>query len=126
MEEHPATDALRARSPELLVSGLGETLTEGEREWAKDVRELLVALAPFHDCARRLGLDAADVFRQAAELGPPELRETVIEFGRRTDISPAAFAFAVEDAPGGPRYRSTLWPYGESPEEYFGRLGWLD
>jgi hypothetical protein len=126
MEKHPATDALRARSPELLVSGLVETLTEGEREWAKDVRDLLVALAPFHDCARRLGLDAADVFQQAAELGPPDLRETVIEFGRRTDISPAAFAFAVEDAPGGPRYRSTLWPYDESPEEYFGRLGWLD
>lgn len=126
MEEHPATDALRARSPELLVSGLVETLTEGERDGQRTFATCSSRSRHFHDCARRLGLDAADVFRQAAELGPPELRETVIEFGRRTDISPAAFAFAVEDAPGGPRYRSTLWPYDESPEEYFGRLGWLD
>lgn len=126
MYEHPATAALRARSPELLLSRLVEALIEGERQWAKDIRDLLVALAPFHDCARRIGGDAAEIFRQAAELGPPDLRETVIEFGRRTDISPDAFGFAVEDEPGGPRYRSTLWPYDESPEDYFGRLGWLD
>jgi hypothetical protein len=30
-------------------------LIAGEDEWEKDWRDLLVGLAPYHDCARRLG-----------------------------------------------------------------------
>jgi hypothetical protein len=126
VQEHPATAALRARSPAELHRGLVESLVEGEQEWLKDERDLIVALAPFHDCARRLGLDPATVFDDAAAAAPAALRDTVTTFGRRGDVTPAAFGFVLDHASEGPRYRSTVWPWDESPEDYFRRHGLLD
>jgi hypothetical protein len=37
----------------------------------------------------------------------------VEEFGRRTDVTPQAFGFRVEDTPEGPRYRSDAPPVEE-------------
>ena len=45
MDEHPATEPLRTRSPELLRSRLVDVLIEGEEEWLKDWRDLLVSIA---------------------------------------------------------------------------------
>jgi hypothetical protein len=56
------TRALRARAPEVLRAGLLRVLVEGEDEWVKDWRDLLIGLAPYHDCARRLGLDPVVLF----------------------------------------------------------------
>ena len=63
MSEHPASDGLRARSPDLLCEVLSWDLRGGEADWLKGSREVMVALAPYQDCARRLGLDAAAIFR---------------------------------------------------------------
>jgi hypothetical protein len=93
--EDELTRALREQKPELLSLGLERLLAEGEKDWIEDSRDLLVALAPYHDCARRLGLDRTGLFDQAAEKGPATLRETVREFGRRRDVTPEAFGFAV-------------------------------
>jgi hypothetical protein len=103
--EHPATGPLRSGSAEAFRTALVGALVEGEHEWVRDFRDLLMALAPFHDCARKLGLDAAAEFRAAAAEGPASLRDVVAEFGARHDITPAAFAFTVVDEPGGPAYR---------------------
>jgi hypothetical protein len=100
--------ALRERDDAVLLLSLQRTIVEGEQEWVKDWRDLLVALAPYHDCARRLGLDPSELFDQAAAEGPEILRDTVREFGRRRDVTPEAFGFAIEDEPGGPRYVSKL------------------
>jgi hypothetical protein len=100
--------ALRERDEELLLLGLQRVLVECEQEWVKDWRDLLIALAPYHDCARRLGRDPTVLFDQAAAEGPEILRDTVREFGRRRDVTPEAFGFAIEDDPGGPRYVSRL------------------
>src|SRR3954467_5791402 len=108
MSEDGATEALRTRSPDALLAGLHRLLTEHEQTWLLDWRDLLVALAPYHDCARRLGLDPATVFDTAATAGPPSLADHVRTFGRRTDITPRAFAFTVVDTPDGPAYRATL------------------
>jgi hypothetical protein len=103
--DHPATQALRSRSPETLHEVLVTDLVDGEQEWVKDWRDLLMVLAPFHHCARELGLDSAAVFREAAEEGPASLRDVVIEFGRRTDITPSEWRFRVVSEEQGPAYR---------------------
>jgi hypothetical protein len=104
-----ATRALREDDPELLRAGLVRLIVQRQEEWGRDSRDLLLALAPYHDCARRLGLDPAAVFDEAAGQAPVTLREIVRDFGRRQDVTPGAFGFYVEDAPGGPRYRFA-WP----------------
>lgn len=98
------TRALRGQSAEALCEGLQRLLVEGEEEWLKDWRDFLVALAPYHDCASRLGLDPAVLFSEVAEAGPPALKEVVREFGVRRDITPQEWGFAVADRPDGPRY----------------------
>jgi len=73
MLDRVATDALRSRSPEKLEASIRDLLSgldnAGLRE---DSRDLMVALAPLHDCARRIGLDPAAVFDAAAEGASPE------------------------------------------------------
>jgi hypothetical protein len=54
--------------------------------------------------------DVAGVFRRAAAAGPASLRALVEEFGQRTDVTPQAFGFRVEDALEGPRCRSEAPP----------------
>jgi hypothetical protein len=100
------TQLLRTGDPSLVEADLVDLLVTGEEEWVKDDRDLMMALAPCHDCARRLGADVAALFRRAAAAGPASLRDCVEEFGRRTDVTPQAFGFRVEETPEGPRYRS--------------------
>jgi hypothetical protein len=63
MFEHPASGARRARLSDLVRDSLRSGLLGGEANWLRDSRDLMVALARYHDCARRLGLDAAATFR---------------------------------------------------------------
>jgi hypothetical protein len=119
------TQLLRTGDPSLVEADLVDLLVTGEEEWLKDDRDLMMALAPHHDCARRLGADVPALFRRAAAAGPASLRELVEEFGRRTDVSPQAFGFSVEDTPDGPRYRRE-GPSGEEIVERLRRAGILD
>jgi hypothetical protein len=107
MREHPASEALRARSAELLHERLVSDLVDGEQQWLQDPRDLMVALAPFHDCAQRLGLDPTIAFREAAENGPESLRDVVTAFGERRDVTPVAFGYVVAEGPKGPSYQRT-------------------
>ena len=47
------TRLLRTGDPGLVEADLVELLVTGEAEWLKDERDLMMALAPHHDCARR-------------------------------------------------------------------------
>ena len=105
MYEHPASGSLRNRSPEELHELLLTDLVEGEQEWLKDSRDLMMVLAPYHHCAQQLGLDVAATFRAVAHEGPDSLRAEVTAFGERRDVRPQAFGFEVVDAPGGPSYQ---------------------
>jgi hypothetical protein len=120
------TRLLRAGDPSLVEADLVDLLVSGEEEWLKDDRDLMMALAPHHDCARRLGADVPALFGRAAAAGPASLRELVEGFGRRTDVTPQAFGFCVEDTPEGPRYRSTPLPSVEETREQLRRAGILD
>lgn len=98
----------------MLRAGLLQMLGAGRSRWSTDVHDLHVALAPYFDCALRLGLDPVALFDQAAETGPPELREEVRAFARRDDVTPAAFGYSVVESPTGPRYEL-------ASEDYVGR-----
>jgi hypothetical protein len=89
----------------LLHERLISDLLDGEQEWLRDHRDLMAVLAPFHDCARRLGLDVAVAFREAAEGGPESLREVVTAFGERHDATPGAFGYVLVEGPKGPSYQ---------------------
>jgi hypothetical protein len=119
------TRAVRERRPELVREELVAMLIAGEGEWLRDERDLMVALAPFHHCAAQLQLDVPAVFDAAASAGPAALRSTVMEFGRRTDVTPEAFGFVVEWVEDGPRY-SRAGPSGAETIEHLRRAGVLD
>ena len=116
------TRALRAGSPEILLEGLRDEVAGGDRG---DARDLMLALAPYHDCARRLGLDVPALFAEAARSAPEAARDTIVEFGRRTDITPQGFAYVVEETPEGPRYKYEMPPIPSVDEtrEMLRRMG---
>ena len=103
MDDTP-TRALRARSKDVLAAGLAELLRDGEDQWVVAQRDLMIVLAPYHDCAMRLGLDPTKFFEEVADAGPKSLQEAVASFGHRDDITPNAFGFAVVEDAEGPRY----------------------
>ena len=105
MDEHPASRPLRSGSSEELQRAIVADFVEGEPDWVKDSRDLMIVLAPFHDCAQRLGLDVVATFRAAADEGPDSLRSVVAQFGERRDVTPAAFGYSVVEDPDGPSYR---------------------
>jgi hypothetical protein len=119
------TRILREGTVESLEADLVSLLIEGESEWVKDDRDLMMTLAPHHDCGSRLGADVPAMFRRAAGAGPPALRPVVESFGKRTDISPDAWGFEVVQTPEGPLYRRT-GPSGEETVEQLRRAGILD
>ena len=119
------TELLHTDDPGLVEAALVELLVTGEEEWVKDDRDLMMALAPHHDCARRLGADVAALFRRAAAAGPASLRELVEEFGRREDVTPRAFGFCVEETPEGLRYRWASSAVGDIVEQLH-RAGIVD
>jgi hypothetical protein len=105
-----STRVIRSGSAQVLKDELRQLLVEGESTWVLDRRDLLIALAPLHDCAKRLGLDPTTVFNEAATDGPPTLAEQVKRFGARKDITLAAFGYRLDEkASGGPAYRFA-WP----------------
>jgi hypothetical protein len=107
MIDEPPTEALRLRSPDALRGALLSLLREGEQDWLKDDRDLMVAMAPYHDCAVRLGLDPGGLFDDVAREAPQALANTVRAFGQRTDITQSAFGFTLTTSQGGIAYE---WP----------------
>lgn len=99
------TRALREGSPGLLREGLVQLLRGYGRQSPTDGRDLAWSLAPYHDCALRLGLDPIALFGEVAAAAPPGLQDDVRAFGHRPATSPESFAgFALVDAPDGPTY----------------------
>jgi hypothetical protein len=103
----PPTEALRLQSADVLRDGLLRLLVTGEEHWLKDWRDLLLAMAPYHDCATRIGLDPARFFDELSREAPPTLAGTVRTFGQRRDITPSAFGFTVTTLREGLTYE---WP----------------
>jgi hypothetical protein len=91
-----------------LTAELLDLLLAAEDEWLANPRDMMRVLAPYHDCAWRLGADPARVFDTVASGAPASLRDMVRVFGRRDDITPESFGFAVVETADGPEYVQTL------------------
>ena len=105
------SDALQSRSPERLRAQLDEVLAGDTR----DDRDVMVAMAPILHCARQLGVDAEELFDQAAAAGPEHVADLVRGFARRTDVTPGAFGFYfIRSGPDSPRYEFD----GVDPDEF--------
>lgn len=102
------TRVARSGNPGALIAELIDLLVEHEDAWRANVRDLMAGLAPYHDVARRLDVDAGDIFETAASGGPAALADLVRAFGHRDDIRPDRFGFAVTETIDGPEYFSTL------------------
>jgi|SRR5215211_2372888 len=98
--------ALRDRSPDHLRAGLTAVLAramtdEGEiRDW----RDLVMDLAPYHDCSRRIGIDPRVLFEWIARKVPAEVAGPVRALGKRDALDPVEFGFALVEEEDGPRY----------------------
>ena len=97
-----ATAALRTGSVSLLKEGLIRFLRACDP--VHDHRDVMVGLAPLHDCARRIGADPDALFQAAAHEVGGEAAEIASTFGRRSDITPRAFDYHLETSSAGPEY----------------------
>ena len=85
-------------------------LRESLLRWARtiggrDPRDEMLSMAPFHHCAKQLGLEPAQLFADVASELPPKSAEFVREFGARKDIRPSSFGFELQKkGPDGPFY----------------------
>lgn len=102
------TRIARTGHPGVLTSDLLELLLTREHEFLQDPRELMLTLAPYHHLARWLGEDAGELFDTVAAGAPATLRDAVRTFGRRDDIEPEKFGFAIVETADGPEYFRTL------------------
>ena len=106
---------LRRQSIELLRDELARYLAGAEREIEIDWRDVLVNLAPYHDCAVRLGADAVEIFDSASADLPDATRELAMTFARREDISLPSFGWTLTELSDGPCYEPadrTSWLRG--------------
>jgi hypothetical protein len=92
----------------VLTSQLLDLLLANEQEFLRDPRDLMLTLAPYHHLARWLGEDPGELFDIVAAGAPATLRDAVRTFGRRDDIEPEKFGFAVVETAEGPEYIQTL------------------
>jgi hypothetical protein len=98
-----ATRSLRAEWKDLLRTGIVDYVLASSP--VSDWRDVLLGLAPLHDCALRLGADPAVVFADAADDLPADVAELARTFGKRSDVTSRAFGFEVVNEPDGPIYR---------------------
>jgi hypothetical protein len=94
-----ATLAVRERSPERLRSGLvAEAIATPAHN---DGRDVMVGLALHHHVARQLGVPPVELFDAAAPLAEPEIADLFRGFGRRQDVTLAAFGWQELPTPHG-------------------------
>ncbi|UJA19342.1 hypothetical protein HJD18_03395 [Thermoleophilia bacterium SCSIO 60948] len=79
-------------------------VSDGSSRWESDERDLLVALAPFYDCARRLDADPTEVFDAVAAEAPGAIADCIRCFGRRGAFDPNNWDFYVVPATDGEGY----------------------
>ena len=104
VRDEALTTALREGSIDHLRIGLTGVLQRQGKEGVADWRDLVLDLAPYHDCARRLGVDPKVLFEWVARQLHADVAATVRALGAREELDPAEFGFTLVDDPDGPRY----------------------
>src|SRR5262245_55908058 len=113
---HEPTEALRTRDGQRLAAELGRIIAAVDRPGDIDDREVMMGLAPYYDCAERLGIDPIALFDAASHSASAEMRGIITNFARRPDITLKAFGWRLLDQPEGPCYRpAERWLIWQSP-----------
>jgi hypothetical protein len=92
-----------ACSPEL-----ARYVAAAESTLQADFRDVLVGLAPYFDCAERLGLDPVALIDSATATASEAMRKTARTFARRSDVTLNAFGWRLIERSEGPCYRPDL------------------
>jgi hypothetical protein len=98
--------ALEEQSRERLLSGLSIWALIFPDDY--DDRDVMCMTAPTHVVAVELALDPHEIFVAAAGFAGPGVAKTLCNFGKRQDISLAAFGWTRIDTPNGPRIRQAI------------------
>ena len=96
--------ALREGSVGRLREAFALHIAASSVDSAWEPRDEMVSLAPFIDCARRIGVDPAATLAPIAATGSEEVRELFEMFVARTDVTLQAFGWSLVDTPSGPSY----------------------
>jgi hypothetical protein len=105
-----ASAALQARSVDRLRSGFRLVVAAEATGRGWDPRDAMIEMAPFVDCARRLGHDPASLLGPIAASGPDWYRQTFESFvARRPAVELSDFGWSLVDSPQGRAYRFA-WP----------------
>lgn len=98
-----ATLSVREESRTWLLSGLvGATISNYV---IPDNRNVTVGLAIYHHCARRLGLNPAELFAEAARFASLHVAQIMIAFGKRSDVTLSKFGWKELQTPQGVKYK---------------------
>jgi hypothetical protein len=99
------SEALRAGSTQRLHTELAGYLVESQPDVEIDYRDVLVGLAPYYDCAQRLGVDPVSLFDEASQGLGQNARRLARDFARRKDITLGAFGWQLTADADGPCYQ---------------------
>ncbi len=109
LDARESTAALREGTLARLQTGFGLLVQAESNARGWDDRDTMISLAPFIDCARRLGHDPLLALSPIAGTGPEWFREVFEAFVRRADVTLAAFGWSIIETPDGPAYQF-VWP----------------
>jgi hypothetical protein len=98
--------ALEEKSAARLRSGL--VIQAFTLDDHSDYRDVMCMVAATHVIAHKLGVDAAPLFAEAATFSADGVRDTLIEFGKRSDVTLAAFGVNELETPTGIRFRPSM------------------
>jgi hypothetical protein len=97
-----ATLAVREQSPQKLLRGLiGAVISNYV---VPEKRRVEVGLAVYHHCARKLELNAIDLFEDAAQYASAEFAPRFLAFGRRPDVTLQEYGWRELNTPAGVKY----------------------
>lgn len=97
-----ATLAAASESREMLLTGLvANAISSYDPSPRRDPE---TALAVFHHCARKLGVEPRELFEEAASYAGEGYVETLRAFGRREDVTLARFGWREMRTPDGVRF----------------------
>jgi len=102
------SEALREKSQERLTKAFAELVRVESAAGDIDSRDTMVGLAPFLDCARRLGHDPEVLLGPIAKEGDEWFQQLFEVFVRRSDVTLARFGWLLSLDSDGPRYRCTV------------------
>jgi hypothetical protein len=109
LDARESTAALRSGSPDVLRAGFDRWVSVEAAAPHGDQRDAMIGIAPFVDCARRLGLDPVDALGAVIEHAPRWLREAFASTTGYADVTLEALGWSVAETPDGPAYRFA-WP----------------